>query len=81
MSTGANLAELMTDAIERMPSLNGAAFYMDRDVKSMLGKQMTYLTRNSTLTHENAGGHVVTRFNGIPIRRCDRLATDEATIS
>lgn len=81
ITTGADLASLMVDAIERVPNISGTgAFYMDRSIRAMLGKQMAYLTRGSTLTYENVGGHRVGSFEGIPIRRVDRLAVNEARV-
>lgn len=82
-STGADLTAFMDDAIERIPSLSAgrAAFYMNRTVKSYLTKQMKNAVKNSTLTMEQLQGKSVMMYSGIPIRRVDQLAADEALVS
>lgn len=79
-STGADLPSLMFDAVERIPNLGmgRAAWYMDRTVTSMLRKQLAYQKDN--LTTDEVGGIRVTSKDGIPIRRVDALATDEARV-
>ncbi len=83
VSTGADLTAFMDDAIERIPSLSAgrAAFYMNRTVKSYLTKQMKNAVKNSTLTMEQLQGKSVMMYSGIPIRRVDQLAADEALVS
>lgn len=82
-ATGANLPDLMFQAIERIPNmaLGRAQFYMNRTILTKLRQQHTYGVKNSTLTMENLGGTPVTRFHGIGISRTDALAGDEATVS
>lgn len=82
-STGADLTAFMDDAIDRIPSLSAgrAAFYMNRTVKSYLTKQMKNAVKNSTLTMEQLQGKSVMMYSGIPIRRVDQLAADEALVS
>ena len=81
-STGANLPNLMFQAIDRIPDTNAgrAAFYMDRGMLGVLRQQLPAATNGSTLAVENVGGKTVNNFQGIPIRRCDALAVDEAQI-
>jgi hypothetical protein len=81
-STGAKLSYLMHDAINIPPSLDMArfAFYMDRTIMAMLGKQIAETTKNSTLAFEDVGGRRVTTFQGIPLRRTDALYLDEARV-
>lgn len=83
VTTGADLTALMDDAIERIPSLSAgrAAFYMNRTVKSYLTKQMKNAVKSSTLTMEQLQGKPVMMYSGIPIRRVDQLAADEALVS
>ena len=57
------------------------AFYMADDVLDKLGPQLSAAVRESTLTMENVGGKIVTRFQGIPIRQVDQLAVDEARVT
>jgi hypothetical protein len=81
-STGSNLPNLMFQALNRVPNLNGrAAWYMDRGLVTKLGQQSQLLTKNSQLTSENVGGKIVTSWLGIPVRRVDALAPDEALVS
>lgn len=81
--TGANLPDLMFEAIERIPnlSLGRAAFYMSRGMRTKVRQQSAKAVRNSTLTIEQVGGVPVMSFHGIPIRRVDSLAADEALVA
>ena len=82
-ATGPVLPELMFQAIERIPNLSAgrAAFYMSRNVRTILRQQSSALVKNSTLTIEQTGGVPVMMFQGIPVRRVDALAADEALVS
>jgi hypothetical protein len=82
-STGAHLADLMFQAMRRIPnlSLGRPAFYMSRDMATWLGRQTSAAVQGATLTYENTGGRFVERFMGIPVRRVDALAADEAVVS
>ena len=83
-SSGASLPDLMFKAMNLIPSMSGdlrSRFYMSRDMLTFFRQQLAYLTANSTLQMENVGGHMATIFNGIPIRRCDALAADEAAVT
>lgn len=81
-SSGADLSDLMFQAMTRIPNLSmgRAAFYMSRDILSFLRRQVSAKTQGSTLTSENVGGQMVERFMGIPLRRVDALAADEALV-
>jgi hypothetical protein len=82
VSTGANLPNLMFEALDAVPNLNGArfAFYMDKSVLTVLRQQSANALGSSSLTVEQIGGIPVTSFHGVPIRRTDALAVDEARI-
>lgn len=82
-STGADLSELMFQAIELVPNLNMGrpAFYMSRDIRTKLRQQVSAKTQGSTLTIENTGGKKVTFFQEVPLRRVDALASDEARVT
>ena len=73
----------MFQAMTQIPnlSLGRAAFYMSRNSMSFLRRQVSAAVSGSTLTIEDVGGKMVTRFQGIPIRRVDALAADDAPIS
>lgn len=85
-STGANLIQLMFEALERLPSgaetseLRRCGFYMSRDVRTKVRQQMENRVSNSTLTVANVGGVKSPTFQEIPLRRCDSLAVDEARV-
>lgn len=81
--TGANLPDLMFEAMEYLPSLDNCrpVFYMDRTVLTKLRQQLPYVVKNSTLTTEIVGGKRVTDFQGIPIQRVDAMRVDEAKVS
>lgn len=81
ISTGADLPDLMSDAIERIPVIGpNCAFYMDRSLRQIWRKQMATKVKNSTLAVEDVGGVRSPMFEEIPIRRVDRLAVDEARV-
>lgn len=83
ISTGADLADLMFQAMEVVPNLNMGrpVFYMSRDIRTMFRRQLADKVKNSTLSFENVGGRRTMMFQDIPIRRCDALAADEALVS
>lgn len=84
-STGANLPDLMFQAMRLVPNLGGGrpVFYMARDIATMLARQTAVDGASSFLTSEQVAGDMrwTERFHGIPIRRCDALAADEALVS
>lgn len=82
-ATGADLPDLMFQAINKVHSLNMGrpVFYMSRNTRTYLGRQTANLVKNSTLTTEVVGGKMVTSFHGIPVKRCDALAADESLVS
>lgn len=81
-ATGANLTDLMVQALEMVPNLNAGrpVFYVPRNIRAFLRRQMTNKTLNATITVENMAGKHVTMFDGVPVRRVDRLAPDEARV-
>ena len=84
ISTGANLPELMFEALELIPSMAGntrGAFYMDRQLRTKFRQQLANETKQSTLQFENVGGVKSMVFNEVPIRRCDALAPNEAQVT
>lgn len=81
-ASGPNLPNLMFEALERIQSLSGVTpvFYMSRRLQTALRQQTANAVKNSTLTIENVGGVMTTSFNGVPIKRADALAADEAYV-
>ncbi len=82
-SPSAYLAELMFQAIDLIPNLQAGrpVFYMSRTMRTVLRQQASAATQGSTLTTENVGGKRITMFNGIPVKRVDTLAADEAKLT
>lgn len=81
--TGANLPDLMFEALEMLPSLENCrpVFYMDRTILTKLRQQIPHVVKNSTLSTEIVGGKRLTDFQGVPIRRMDVMRVDEALVS
>jgi hypothetical protein len=81
-STGADITDLMVQAIELLPNASKGrpAFYMNRGLRSTLRRQINNTTNVRMTQDEVAGKHVMS-FDGIPVRRCDALTSTEATIS
>lgn len=82
-ATGANLIDLMTQALELPPSLSMGrpAFYCNRTIRSFLRRQIVNKVGNSTLTMDQVAGKEVVAFGGVPVRRCDALLNTEAAVS
>lgn len=82
-SSGPDLPDLMFQAIDLIPNMNmgRASFYMDRDMRGFLRRQVPAATAMSTLTMENVGGTMLTSFMGVPVRRVDALSADEARVT
>lgn len=80
--TGANLPNLMFQAIEYIPNMAGIrpVFYMDRSLKTALQQQLPNVVKNSTLQQMDVGGTMVDSFKGVPIRRMDVMRADEARV-
>ena len=81
-STGADITDLMVQAIELLPNASKGrpAFYMNRGLRSTLRRQINNTT-NVRMTQDEVAGKQVLSFDGIPVRRCDALTSTEATIS
>lgn len=82
MSTGADLHDLMIQAIEKVPNpgIGRGAFYMPRNLRTFMSRQAISLVKNSSLTMEQIQGRRVPTFQGYPIRRVDAMAADEARV-
>lgn len=82
-NSGADLVDLMSDAVERVQDLTSGrpAFYCNRTVRSYLRRQLANKVKASTLTIEQISGRPILSFDGIPIRRCDKLASGEGAVA
>jgi hypothetical protein len=84
-SSGANLPDLMYQAMRLVPSLGAGrpAFYMGRDTASWVARQRAAMGIVSTKTPNTGTAERgwSEDFDGIPMKRCDALSADEATVS
>ena len=81
--TSANLIKLMIQALNLIPSLRlgRAAWYCNQQVKTALDIK-AYNKSNVNLTIQSLeNGAPITRFMGIPIRRCDAIINAETLVS
>jgi hypothetical protein len=81
-ASGADLIDLMAQALEQIQDLTKGkpVFYVNRTVKSFLRRQMMNKS-NVQLTLQDVAGKSVMMFDGVPVRRCDKLLSTESTIS
>lgn len=81
-NSGPVLADLMAKALRRIPSLGMCrpVFYANRDTLDALDLQAMNKATMAFSTIEDAQGKPVTRFRGVPIRRCDAILTNETGI-
>ena len=81
-ASGADLIDLLTQAIELIPhmGLGRPVFYMPRKLRSFLRRQITNKVASSTLTMEEVAGKKVVTFDGVPCRRTDALLLTEARV-
>ena len=81
-STGAKLLQLFDAAIEHLPTQGNVrpVFYVNRTIRTYLRQQAKEAVKNSTLTIEKVMDRTFPAYDGIPIKRVDRLAVDEARV-
>lgn len=81
--TSANLLKLMTVAANRIPNLGMGrpVWYAHQDVITALEIKLQNKSNVWLSSSELPNGMPVTRFRGIPIKRCDQLLLTEATVS
>jgi hypothetical protein len=82
-ATGANLIDLMTQALETVKDVNMGTpvFYCNRTIRSFLRRQIANKVAASTLTMDEVAGRRVVTFDGIPVNRVDSITNSEATIA
>lgn len=81
-SAGADLIDLLTQALEKIHSLTGVtpAFYANRTIRGFLRRQNVNKVANGTLQYEMVGGKPVTMFAEVPFRRVDALTNNETKV-
>lgn len=80
-ATGADLIDLMVQAIELLPNtrMGRAVFYVNRNVRSFLRRQIANKS-NVWLNMEEVAGRKVMTFDGIPVKRVDAILNTEARV-
>ena len=78
---GADLINLMIEAEERIPNLGGVrpVWYMNRTLRTFLRLQKN-TKHGSTITEDMEMGKLVTRANGVPVRKIDALLSTESRV-
>jgi hypothetical protein len=81
-SSGADLPDLMSQAIEKLHSMGRGkpVFYMNRVLRSALRRQIKN-SANVNITMDEVGGKHVMSFDGIPVRLTDALTSAEAQVT
>jgi len=81
-ASGAELVDLMVQAIEKVPNLGlgRASFYGNRTISSYLRRQITN-TNNVRIGMDEVAGKRVLNFDGIPFGRNDAITNTEALVS
>ena len=81
-SAGADLIDLLTQALEKIHSLTGVTpvFYANRTIRGFLRRQNVNKVANGTLQYEMVGGKPVTMFAEVPFRRVDALTNNETRV-
>ena len=82
-ASGADLIDLMTQALEVVPSLTigRPSFYVNKTIRSFLRRQIVNKVVGSTLMMQDVAGKKVVMFDDVPVRRVDTLAADETQIT
>ena len=81
-ASGADLIDLMTQALELIPNPGSVklAFACNRKIRSFLRRQIQNKTVYN-LTAETVAGKRVVMFDGVPVRRCDQILSTETQVS
>ena len=80
-ATGADLIDLMVQALELLPDLKMGrpAFYCNRTVRSFLRRQIAN-KKNVHLSMQEVAGKRVVAFDEIPVRRVDQIINTESAV-
>lgn len=85
VDSGALLPDLMFQAMRLVPNLNAGrpAFYMSRDIATWVSRQTLSVGQGGLITSDRVTGDMrfTERFHGIPMRRVDALAANEAQVT
>lgn len=79
--TGADLQDLMTQALERIQGINGNTFFLtDRNTRAFLRRQLLQ-QKNAFLSYDEVGGRKVVNFGEVPVYRTDALNVNETQVA
>lgn len=80
-SAGADLIDLLVQAIELLPNIRvgRAVFYVNRKIRSFLRRQIANKS-NVWLSMDEVAGSKVLAFDGIPVKRVDMILSTEARV-
>lgn len=80
-SAGADLIDLMTQAIELLPNQNMGkpVFYVNQKIRSFLRRQIMNKA-NYQITQQEVAGKKVVMFDSIPVRRVDKITNSETKV-
>jgi hypothetical protein len=81
-SSGADLIDLMVQALEQVHNLKMGrpVFYCNRTVRSFLRRQIANRD-NVNLTLDTVAGKHVLNFDGVPVKRCDAIISNETAVA
>lgn len=81
-TAGADLADLMVQALERIESASGVnlVFYAPRDISAFLRRQML-TAKNAFMSWDDVGGKKVMTFSEAAIKRVDALNVEETQVT
>lgn len=80
LATIADLDDLMIEALNKMPSRDGLAFYCNTALKTVLD----IMAKDKSNVNYQPGemwGQPVTMFQGVPVRRWDSIGTSESQVT
>ena len=81
-SAGADLVDLITQALEQVPNLEmgRAVIYCNKTIRSFLRRQIKN-SNNVHLSMDEVAGKKVLSFDGVPVKKCDAILNTEAVVS
>lgn len=79
-ASGADLLDLLAQALEQVQSLDGAAIYCSRTMRAWLRRQQKN-SKNVQISMADAAGRKVLTIDDVPVRRVDAISNNETAIS
>jgi hypothetical protein len=79
VSSGPDLQDLMTQALELIEEPDGAVFYVPRALRAYMRRQILK-GKNNQLSWDEMGGKKIMNFGEAPVKRMDVLNTNETEV-